>query len=64
MFDPQKVLFIETDISDRTIGSTIGQKDSKDIIRSIIFYLQKFISAELNYNIHNKELLVIIDLFK
>ena len=33
-------------------------------LQSIIIYLKKIISAELNYKIYNKELLTIINIFK
>ena len=55
---------MEINTLNRALGSTIRQKDNKGVIRPLAFYSRKFTSAELNYDIYNKELLIIIDLFK
>ncbi len=41
----------------------ISQSNNKERLRLIIFYSRKIISAELNYKIHNKKLLIIITAF-
>ena len=55
---------MEINTLNRTLGSTIRQKDNKEVIRPLAFYSRNFTSAKLNYDIYNKELLIIIDLFK
>ena len=42
----------------------LSQPDEKKRLYPIIFYSRKFIAPELNYDIHDKELLVIVDSFK
>jgi RNase H-like domain found in reverse transcriptase len=42
----------------------ISQPDSEGRLRPIAFYSQKMIPVELNYKIHDKELLVIIEVFR
>ena len=40
------------------------QKNSNDMLRSIIFMLQKMLLIECNYEIYDKELLIIIRAFE
>lgn len=67
--DPALPFLLETDASDFAIGSVLSQfiPDSVDAYkntRPIAFYSRKFISAEINYTVHDKELLSIVDSFK
>ena len=55
---------IETDASDYTIGMRMTQPGTDGKPQSIIFHSRKLVQAELNYNIHNKELLAIVIAFK
>ena len=55
---------METDASDKALGACISQPDEYERLHPIIFHSQKFLSAELNYEIHDKELLAIVDAFK
>ena len=64
MYDPEKPLTIKTDTSDKVLGAYINQSDEQGKLYPIAFHLWKFSSAELNYEIHNKELLAIVDVFK
>jgi hypothetical protein len=57
-------LHVETGASDFALRSILSQKDSAKMLHSIAFYLQKFMSAEINYKIYDKELLAVIDSFK
>jgi hypothetical protein len=51
---------METDVSDSAIGTVYNQKH-KDGLYPIAYFSRKIISAELNYNIYNKELLAIVE---
>ena len=64
MFDPVKKIIIEIDINRIVLGSILNQPDEKKRLYSVIFYSRKFIAPELNYDIHDKELLAIVDSFK
>jgi hypothetical protein len=55
---------LETDASDYALGAVLSQPDSRGQLRPIAFYSRKFNSAELNYEIHDKELLAIVAAFK
>jgi transposase InsO family protein len=62
--DPEKETTIETDASDYAIGARMTQPGSDDKPKPIAFYSRKLIQAELNYDIHDKELLAIVTAFR
>jgi len=63
-FDPAKPVILETDTSDFAIGAVLSQPDEENRLHPIAFHSRKFTPAEINYEIHNKELLAIVDAFK
>jgi len=56
-------MILETDISDRTLAAILSTW-SNGKVRPITFHSRAFSVAEINYDIHNKELLAIIEAFK
>ena len=46
------------------ISEVFFQWDVNDVWRSVIYFSQKMISAECNYEIYNKELLTIVQIFE
>ena len=64
MFDPDKQIIVEIDISNITSRGVISQLDKLRRLYLVVFHSRKFSPAELNYNIYYKELLAIIDYFK
>jgi len=63
-FDPQKPVIVETDASDFALGAILSQRDHKNCLHPVAFHSRKFSPAEINYEIHDKELLAIVDSFK
>ena len=63
-FDAQKPVIIETDASDFAIGAVLSQRDQENRLHPVAFHFRKFSPAEINYEIHDKELLAIVDAFK
>ena len=60
MFDPKKPIRIETDASDLAIGGCLTQEyDGK--WHPIAYHSRKMSPAEQNYDIHDKELLTIVE---
>ena len=59
-FDPARKIIVETDLLDKAIRAEISQPDKKERIYLVAFYSRKLTLVELNYNIHDKELLVIV----
>ena len=64
MFNPKKKIIVEIDISRIALSAILSQLDKENRLYPITFYSRKFTILELNYNIHDKELLVIINSFK
>ena len=64
-YHSKKPLMIETDASDLTKGAVLSQyEDSDKKWHPVAFYSKKFSPAELNYDIHDKEVVVIVDCLK
>jgi len=63
-FDSEREVVMKTDISNYAIRACINQQNEHERWHSVMFHLRKLLSAETNYDIHNKELLAIIDIFK
>ena len=64
MFNLVKKIIIEIDANRIVLNAISSQLDEKNRLYSVIFYSKKFTTLELNYNIHDKELLTIINSFK
>ena len=64
IYNPDKPLTMKTDASDKALGAYLSQLSEDGNLHPIAFYSHKFSSAELNYEIYDKELLVIVDTFK
>ena len=63
-FEVEKPVIIETDASDFAIGAIRSQRDEENRLHPVAFHSRKFAPAEINYEIHDKELLAIMDAFK
>jgi RNase H-like domain found in reverse transcriptase len=62
-FDPKLCIILETDASDYAIAAILSQVDENNEIRPVTFCSHSMQHAELNYDIHDKELLVVFDAF-
>jgi hypothetical protein len=60
IFNPKLPIELATDALDYAIGTEVGQIGKDRKYRPIFFFLKKFLGAELNYEIYNKELLAIV----
>ncbi|KAJ2891394.1 hypothetical protein MKZ38_000508 [Zalerion maritima] len=54
----------ETDASEFALGGQLGQRDEEGRLRPVAFYSKKLNVPELNYQIHDKELMAIIEAFR
>ena len=63
-FDPVKEVILETDASDFAIGAILLQQGEERHLHLVAFHSRKFQPAEINYEIHDKELLTVVDVFK
>ena len=64
-WSPGDLLIVETDASDYALGAILSTIDPLDNqVHPIAFHSQTFTSPELNYDVHDKELLAIFEAFK
>ena len=62
--DFTKAFYLETNASDFALGAVLLQMGADEKLHPIALYSRKFSAAKINYKIHNKELLVIVDSFQ
>ena len=60
-FNPEQPVTIKMDASDYTIGAICSQPNEKGILHPKAYYSRKLKDSEHNYDIHDKELLAIVD---
>ena len=63
-FLSEKQTVIETDASDYALGAILSQLCDDDRLHPVAYHSRKFKPAEINYDIHDKEMLAIIVAFK
>ena len=61
--DMQKLFIIEADASDFSFGSILSQQGDSEKLHLVAFHSRKFDAAEINYEIHDKDLFAIVDSF-
>jgi len=57
-------LVMKTDTSDYALAAILSIMTKDNEIHPVAFHSQTFSTPELNYNVHNKELLAIFKTFK
>ena len=63
-FDSKKQIVVEIDASNHVVTGVISQYDSDESLRSVVYFFTKMSLAECNYEIYDKELLIIIRTFE
>jgi len=61
---PDTQLVVETDASDYALAAILSIMTKNNEIHPVAFYSQTFSAPELNYDVHDKELLAIFEAFK
>ena len=61
IFDLEREAILETNTSNYTIDVCLTQKRNDDKMQIIAFYIHKMTKFKLNYDIYNKELLIIVE---
>ncbi len=64
MFESEKSITLEMNMSNEAIKTCISQLNDKRCLHFIAYYNCKFTVVKLNYEIHDKKLLTIVDSFK
>lgn len=62
--DPEQPYILETDASDYALGAILSQTAKDGLLHPVAFYSRKFAPSEINYDVHDKELLAIVVAFK
>ena len=55
---------MKTDASDYVSEGILSQYDENDVLHSVTYFFKKHSSAECNYEIYDKELMIIIHIFE
>ncbi len=63
-FDQNKKTILETDSFNYVNNNILSQYDDKETLHLMIYYSKNLSFAECNYEIYNKKLLTIIQIFK
>jgi len=63
-FDPSKPSTLSTDASDFALSGILLQPDDLNRLHPVAYWSRKMSPSEINYEIHDKELLAIIDCFR
>ena len=62
--DPERQSILETDASDFAISAILTQKGDDGKKRPVAYYSRKMTGPELNYDVHDKELLAVVEAFR
>ena len=63
-FDPELPVTLHADSSGFAVSGIVSQLDANGILYPITFWSRKRIPAECNYDIHDREMLAIVECFK
>jgi RNase H-like domain found in reverse transcriptase/Reverse transcriptase (RNA-dependent DNA polymerase)/Integrase zinc binding domain/Chromo (CHRromatin Organisation MOdifier) domain len=63
-FDPSLPSIVEADSSDFALACILSQRNANGVLHPVAFYSRKLSSAEMNYDIYDKEMLAIVTAFK
>ncbi len=63
-FNQTRDFILEINSFNYVNDEVLSQYDDKDVLHSIVFYSKNMFSAECNYEIYDKKLLIIIEAFE
>jgi hypothetical protein len=63
-FRPERPTVVETDASDFALGAVLSQIRDTKRLHPVAYHSWKFKPAEINYDVHDKEMLAIVTAFK
>src|ERR1700761_9484522 len=62
--DQKKPFEVEVDASNYAIGAVLMQKDDKNVMHPVAFFSKTMNDAQRNYDVYNRELLALIEMFR
>ena len=63
-FDAERKIILKTNTSNQALGLCLSQPDAERHLHPVAYCSGKFSGPELNYDVHDKELLAIVDAFE
>ena len=63
-FDLEKKIVLKTNTSDQALGSCLSQPDTEKQLHLVAYQSRKFSGPELNYDVQDKKLLAIVNVFE
>ena len=63
-FDPERKIILKTNASDQALESCLSQPNAERQLHPVAYRSRKFSGPELNYDVHDKELLAIVNAFE
>ena len=57
-------IVVKTDVLNYMFKGILFQYNENEVLYSVIYFLKKYNSAECNYKIYNKKLIIIVCVFK
>ena len=63
-FNSNREVLVEANASDYVSAGILSQRNEKEVLYSVVFFLKKHSLAEYNYEIYNKELIAIVRYFE
>ena len=63
-FNPERKIILKTNASDQALGSCLSQPEAERRLHPVAYLSKKFSGPELNYDVHNRKLLAIVDAFE
>ena len=64
IYDSNKPNIMEPNVSDKAMGAVLSQPGDDGRFRLVVIFSKKFFSTKFNYEIYDKELLIIIKALK
>ena len=58
------IIILKTNALDQALGSCLSQPDAEGRLHPVVYHSRKFSGPELNYDVHDKNLLAIVDAFE
>ncbi len=62
--NPNKPFYVECDASDFAVGAVLLERMESGNLHPVAYYSKKLLPAEMNYTVHDKELLAIVKAFE
>ena len=64
LFDPEKKLILKTNVSNQALESYLSQPEEEWQLRPVAYWLKRFSGLKPNYDVQDKKLIVIVDIFE